>query len=183
MWTTPAKRARPAFIKGVVALLLAGAAATRGEEVETAPVMVYLADGSSFPLQSWSLSYEYVTWAQGSDPALATAHRREAKELWVGKKRVPTGGLTLEVRREPGQRQQLVLVFPQGKKEEMKVEPPSRDLLAAEGQKGLVVARSLDLRGETLTATKRELCLLAYTQLVECGQEPDQSVVKIEFPR
>jgi hypothetical protein len=166
---------------GVVALLLAGAAAP--EEPAAAPVMVYLADGSSLPLQSWSLSYEYVTWVQGTDPALATAHRREAKELWVGKKRVPTGGLTLEIRREPGQRQQLALAFPQGKKEEMKVEPPSRDLLAAEGQKGLVVARSLDLRGETLTATKRELCLLAYTQLVECGQEPEQRVVKIEFPR
>ncbi len=143
-----------------------------------------MADGTSLPLRSWSLSYEFVTWPQGTDPALATAHRRDARELWVGKKRVPTGGLTVEIRRESGDRDQLELGFPEGKKEEVKVEPPSRDLLSPEGQKGfLVVARSLDLRGETLTATKRELCLLAYTSLVECGQEPGQRVVKIEFPR
>ena len=146
--------------------------------------MVYLADGSSLPLQSWSLSYEYVAWAQGTDPALATAHRRDTKELWVGKKRVPTAGLTLEIRREAGRRDQLALAPAEGKKDELRVEPPSRDLLAADDHKGLlVVARALDLRGETLTATKRELCLLAYTPLVECGQEPEQRVVKIEFPR
>lgn len=180
------RRRRSSLALGLGPLLVALAVPVGGataDVVESPPVLVYLADGTSLPLRDWSLSYEYVTWEQGSDPALATTHRRDARELWVGKKTVATGGLTLEIRREPGQRDQLALAFGAGKKEDVKAEPPGRDLLAPEIPRGvLVVARTLDLRGETLTATKRELCLLAYTRLVECGQEADQRVVRIEFP-
>lgn len=154
----------------------------KGEESE--PLMVYLADGTSFPLRSWSLSYEYVTWKAGEDPAMATTHRRETGELWIGKKRMQTGGLTLEIHPEPTRRTRLALFLSGTKKTELKAEPPSRDLLSPGQRKGqLVVARSLDLRGETLTATKRELCVLSYTTAVLCGEEPAQRIVKIEFPR
>ena len=49
-------------------------------------------------------------------------------------------------------------------------------------KKLMVTARSLDLRGESLTGTKMDFCLASYTVLVECGESPEHQVVQIEFP-
>jgi hypothetical protein len=50
-------------------------------------------------------------------------------------------------------------------------------------KKLMVVARSLDLRGESLTGTKMDFCLLSYSSLVECGESPEHQVLQIEFPQ
>ena len=51
-----------------------------------------------------------------------------------------------------------------GRRSRPKVEPPHRDLLAPGADKStMVMARSLDLRGESITGTRREVCLLSYT--------------------
>jgi hypothetical protein len=47
----------------------------------------------------------------------------------------------------------------------------------------IVQPRSLDVRGETLTGTRRDVCVMSYSPLVECGSAPKDRVVKLEFPR
>jgi hypothetical protein len=69
-----------------------------------------------------------------------------------------------------------------GRTVKAKVEPPHRDLLAPDaGKSTMVMARSLDLRGEGITGTRREVCLLSFSSLVECGGNPADQVVKVEF--
>ena len=71
-----------------------------------------------------------------------------------------------------------------GKATTLKLEPPNRELIAPEADKKLmVVARSLDLRGESLTGTRMDFCVLSYSTLVECGESPEHQVVQIEFPQ
>ena len=162
------------------------------------PVIVHLADGSTLPLRAWSLSYEYVAWPAGSSQAMAATVRREARDLWTARKVVDTAGLLLElehemVPRDPGEAasgppeiptvRRLRLSWPGGRRQDLKVEPPHRELLVPAGTKNLnVVPRSLDLHGQTLAGTRRELCVLSYTSLVECGVERAGRVVKLEFP-
>src|SRR5713226_4058226 len=62
----------------VAVLALASEAAAEGGET----ILVHFADGSSLPLRSWSLSYEYSAWRRGESPALGTIARKEAKEIW-----------------------------------------------------------------------------------------------------
>jgi hypothetical protein len=163
------------------------------------PVIVHLADGTSLPLREWSLSYEYVSWPAGSSQAFGTADRRETRELWSARKRLDTAGLLLELEHrmvpyQPGDGMsgppeiptvsRLRLVWTGGRKEDFRPEPPHRDLLLTGGARDLLVlARSLDLRGVTLAGTRRELCVLSYTSLVQCGVERGGRVVKLEFPR
>jgi hypothetical protein len=165
---------------------------------EGLPVVVHLADGTSLPLRDWSLSYEYMTWPAGGSQATATTARRETRELWIGKKQAETAGRLLELEHrmipfDPGEGvsgppeipvvSALRLSSPGGRREEIKLEPPHRDLLLPGGGKGVVVlARSLDLRGVTLAGTRRELCVVSYTRLIECGVERSGRVVKLEFP-
>jgi hypothetical protein len=178
-------------LQAVAALGGAGTAAER-------PVIVHLADGSTLPLRDWSLSYEYVAWPPGSSQALGATARRESRELWIAGRPIPTAGLVLElehdmVSRDPGEAasgpaeipivRRLRLTWPGGRKQELRADPPRRELLLPGGPKNLVVmARSLDLRGQTLAGTRRELCVLSYTGLVECGVERAGRVVKLEFP-
>lgn len=162
------------------------------------PVIVHLADGSTLPLRGWSLSYEYVAWPPGSSPALGTTARRESRDLWIAGRPIPTAGLLLElehdmISRDPGEAasgpaeiprvRRLRLTWPGGRNQALRAEPPRRELLLPGGPKNLVVvARSLDLHGQTLAGTRRELCVLSYTSLVECGVERAGRVVKLEFP-
>lgn len=161
-------------------------------------MVVHLADGTSVPLRDWSLSYEYMTWPAGGSQASGTTARREAHTLWIGKKQIETAGrvLALEHRMipsDPGEGfsgppeipvvSALRLFSPDGKREDIKLEAPHRDLLLPGGAKSVVVlARSLDLHGVTLTGTRRELCVASYTRLIECGVQRDGRVVKVEFP-
>lgn len=162
------------------------------------PVIVHLADGSTLPLRGWSLSYEYVAWPPGSSQALGATARRESRDLWIAGRPIPTAGLLVElehdmVSRDPGEGasgpaeiptvRRLRLTWPGGRNQELEPEPPRRELLRPGGAKNLVVvARSLDLRGQTLAGTRRELCVLSYTSLVECGVARAGRVVKLEFP-
>jgi hypothetical protein len=162
------------------------------------PVIVHLADGTSLPLREWSLSYEYTTWPAGSSQAMGTTARREGRELWVGKKQVEVAGRVLELEHrmlpsDPGEGRsgpaeipvvsRLRLSAPGRRGEDLRLEPPHRDRLVPGVAKDLVVvARSLDLHGVTLAGTRRELCVVSYSRLVECGVQRDGRVVKLEFP-
>jgi hypothetical protein len=161
-------------------------------------VVVHLADGTSLLLREWSLSYEYMTWPVGGAQASGTTGRRETRTLWVAKKEIDVLGRVLELEHrmipfDPGEGfsgppeipvvSQLRLSSPGGRREELKLEAPHRDLLLPGGAKNVVVlARSLDLRGVTLTGTRRELCVVSYSRLIECGVERSGRVVKLEFP-
>jgi hypothetical protein len=159
-------------------------------------VLVTLADGTSLPLHSWSLSYEYLAWKQGTSQMTSSPMRKEGQALWIGKKVIPTEGMSLtieygDVPRESdlGTRmtkvaRELELRTADGKKADFKTEPPHKDLLLPGADRSwLVMPRSLDLRGQTVTGTRKEYCLVSYSTLVECGSTPTDQVVKLEFHR
>jgi hypothetical protein len=168
-------------------------------DVSAAPIMVFLADGTSLPLRGWALSYEYAAWRREDGPARGSTDRRESQELWSGKRTVSTAGLALEVQYESLAREEEVngetktvmvpvargfaLVAADGKRSTLKPDPPAADLLLSESGGRVVQPRAVDLVGETLTGTRREFCLLSYSALVECPADPAQRVLRIEFPR
>src|SRR5689334_21456113 len=61
-------------------------------------IVVHLADGTNLLLRSWSLTYEYAASRRGEAPTFGSTARREARDLWVGKKSIPLLGRTLEMR-------------------------------------------------------------------------------------
>jgi hypothetical protein len=203
MWITRARLARAASTSLAAALLAAAAAgqeaaspAPAAEPAGGGSVLVTLADGTSLPLQSWSLSYEYLAWKQGTSQHSSTPMRKEGRVLWIGKKVIPADGLSLtieygEVPRESdlGSRMAKVarglqVVMPDGRKSGMKPEAPHKDLLLPGADRSwLVMPRSLDLKGQTVTGTRKEYCLVSYSTLVECGATPTDQVVKLEFTR
>ena len=171
---------RPVF---ALALLLSLAAGGYARDDERPPVTVFFADGSSQPLRAWSFSYEYGAWRKGESPARGTVSRRESGELLIGKKVVPTAGLVLELQYTGAIARALSTVDKAGKHSALKAEAPAPEALLPQAVKDMVVqVRGLDLQGETLTGGKRSYCLLSYTALVECAADPDQRVVKVQFP-
>ena len=179
-------------------LLMAAPAGDAAAAVPTA--LVTFADGNTLPLRNWTLSYDYVTWTKGRSPATGQDATREADALWLGKRAFPLDEAVLVITHGEMARETLVDGRPQpivssaarevtvmtgeGKASKAKVEPPHRELLAPSADKALMVmARSLDLRGEGITGTAREVCLLSYSSLVECGGTPADQVVKVEFHR
>jgi hypothetical protein len=185
-----------------IALIAAGRAQEAATPVEPAvrTALVTFADGNTLPLRNWTLSYDYVSWARGQSPASGIQAGREAGDLWLGKRAVPMEDALLviqhgELRRETlvdGRPQpilssaarEVAVTTPDGKTIKAKVEPPHRDLLAPGADKAtIVMARSLDLRGDGITGTRREVCLLSYSSLVDCGGAPADQVVKVEFRR
>lgn len=188
----------PALVATLAAVLVFPAALPAQEGL--AAVVVHLGDGSSLPLRPWTLSYEYGTWPRGSSPALAESRSAPTTALWAGKKSYPLAGMTLEISTQMAERERevegeirrvqvpvvkgFVLVGPDGKRNEVKLEPPHRELLAPGLDKSAnVLPRSLDLKGETLTGIKREFCLASLSALVECQVEAGQEVVRLEFPK
>jgi hypothetical protein len=174
-------------------------AAAPPDPADRPPIVVRLGDGSSVPLRQWALSYEYFSWPQGGAQTDGTSGRREGRELWVGKKIVPVNGTTVQIDYGTVERERDVdgetrnvkvplarglKVVAGGKATTLKLEPPNRELIAPEvDKKRMVVARSLDLRGESLTGTRMDFCVLSYSTLVECGESPEHQVVQIEFPQ
>jgi hypothetical protein len=160
--------------------------------------LVYFADGTSLPLRGWTLNYEYTSWPKQGSSARATTGKRSSNEIWTGKRKIATPGLTVEVQYEQREREQevegelrrvkvpvargLVLAGKDGKRTTVKPEPPSLDLLSAGSDKDRVVqALTLELHGETLTGAARDYCILTYSALAECSADPSHQVVKIEF--
>jgi hypothetical protein len=183
-------------------LFLAAAAAPTVARADGPPaqgtIVVTLEDGSTIPLHNWSLSYEYAMAKQGVSPLFAPTTRKNAPELYIGKKAIPTAGQTLTIAYLESMRstetdtgvktekvktvRDLTLAGPGGPKTTLKVEPPVRELLAPSIEKSVTLAaRTLDLVGETITGTKRSFCLWSYTPVVECGGTSADRVVKIEF--
>lgn len=183
-------------------LLLAAAAAPTVARADGPPaqgtIVVTLEDGSTIPLHNWSLSYEYAMAKQGVSPLFAPVARKNAPELYLGKKALPTAGQTLTITYLESMRstendngvktekvktvRDLTLAGPSRPKTTLKVEPPARELLAPGLEKNMTLApRTLDLVGETITGTKRSFCLWSYTPVVECGGTSADRVVKIEF--
>lgn len=193
-------RARGAARWGTTLLALlacAGVTTLAGDEPQPGIVIVSLADGTNLPLTSWSLSYEYQVTPQAGAATFGQAPRREARDLFVGKKSLATAGSTVEIQYRQYQRAEEVdgqtqtvqvavatgLVWTAGgKKSEVRVEAPQKDFLVPQGgEKGVVQARGLDLTGLTLTGTKRTFCLLSYSAQVECHPPAADRVVKMEF--
>jgi hypothetical protein len=184
-------------MKLAVALVLIAASASAQEAAAVRTALVTFADGNTLPLRNWTLSYDYVSWGRGRSPSSGTPAGRQADVLWLGKRAIPLQEAVLtiehgEVRRETlvdGRPQSIVsssarevVITTDGKTVKAKVEPPHRDLLMPDAEKStMVMARSLDLRGEGITGTRREVCLLSFSSLVECGGSPADQVVKVEF--
>ncbi len=183
-----------------LAALAFAAAAVHAQDPGRPPVVVTLADGTSLPLRAWSLSYEIGSWRDGTSPAFATFAHVDSGDLVLGKKSYPMTGGRLELQYVDEDRQQdvdgetktvkvpiargLTFVGPDGKKQSPKLEPPQRDVLLPNPEKGRIYqVRSVDLKGETLTGTQRDICLLSFTALVECGAPKGQQVVKLEFQK
>jgi hypothetical protein len=172
--------------------LLLGAATASAQE-SGGVALVRLADGSELPLASWKLVYEHQTWKEGSSPAFADIQRREGRELIADKKLLPVAGGRLELQHRvyektdeqgqkvPGAAVTGLVLNVGGKKTTLKPEAPAKEVLAGDAKKVHYQARVLDLVGETLTGTKRELCLVSFSTLVECSALPADRVVSIEF--
>ena len=182
----------------VLALAVQDAGASPAEDAPTRTALVHFADGNTLPLRNWTLSYEYVTWEKGRSPASGLSGRRKSSDLWIGRRAYPLAGAILaieyrELRRETlvdGRPQSIVssaareLTLTAGERRvaESKVEPPDRLFLVTGAPKSLnVIARSVDLRGDGITGTSREVCLLSFSSLVDCGSSPADQVVKVEF--
>jgi hypothetical protein len=192
---------RPAVVLlAAVAALAALPAAQADAPPDRGTIVVTLEDGTTVTLRNWSLSYEYGVARTGESPLFAPTARREAADLYVGKKALPTAGQTLTITYGESTRsvddgnetrtekfkvaREVTLAGADGRKSTFKVEPPARDLLVPTPEKGTtIMARTLDARGETVTGTKKDFCLLSYTAVVECGGTPADRVVKIEFQR
>jgi hypothetical protein len=186
-----------------VAWMAAGAAAQEAppppeSDAAGRTALVTFADGNTLPLRNWTLSYDYVTWPRGQSPASGVQAAREARDLWLGKRVVAVAEAQLSIQHGELSRETLVDGRPQsivssaareltvattdGKTIKAKIEPPHRDLLAPGTDKAtMVMARSLDLRGEGIMGSRREVCLLSYSSLVECGGTPADQVVKVQF--
>ncbi len=168
--------------------------------VDRGTVFVTLEDGSSVPLHNWSLSYEYGVAKAGVSPLFAPTARKAAWELYVGKKAIPVTGQVLTITYSESLRstesdtgiktervktpRELTLTGADGRKTNFKIEAPARELLVESLEKGTtLMARTLDLLGETITGTKKDFCVVSYTAVVECGGTAADRVVKIEFQR
>ncbi|HET6899244.1 MAG TPA: hypothetical protein VFK70_12885 [Vicinamibacteria bacterium] len=184
------------------AILLAGAAsiaATADAPADRGTIVVTTEDGSIVPLHSWSLSYEYGLAKPGTSPLFAPTARKPAWELYLGKKALPLAGQVLTLTYVETMRstetdsgvttvkiktpKELTLAG-SGESKTFKIEAPARDLLVESPEKGVtVMARTLDVQGETITGTKKDFCLVSYTPVVECGGTAADRVVKVEFQR
>jgi hypothetical protein len=188
----------------LAAILLATLGAAPPAPADAPPdrgtVFVTLEDGSSVPLHNWSLSYEYGVAKAGTSPLFAPTARKTAWELYVGKKAIPVTGQVLTITYSESMRstesdtgiktervktpRELTLTGGDGRKTNFKIEAPARELLVESLEKGTtLMARTLDLVGETITGTKKDLCVVSYTAVVECGGTAADRVVKIEFQR
>jgi hypothetical protein len=177
-----------------LALLALGLPEAAGSPQEASTAAVTFEDGSTIPLSGWSLSYEYISWRAGTPQAMAAAARKDVKELLIGKKSYPVAGRAIEVQYEDALRREgprtvrvpvaraLMLVDVDGRKTPLKLEAPARELILPGTDKSLtLLVRTLDLKGETFTGTKREICLVSFTALVQCDPGPSEQVVRIQF--
>jgi hypothetical protein len=145
-------------------------------------VTVHLASGDALLLQEAKLTYEYQMWAKGTPRVLAPFSNREEPAIILGKDRYAVAGTRILF--DHSQRSvRLEITQPDGKKKEIKkIKAPDRKVLLPDLDKDMIVQfRSLDIKGQTLTGTRRTFCLISFTSLVECASDPDHRVVRVEF--
>ena len=134
-------------------------------------------DGSTVPLHNWSLSYEYGLAKAGTSPLFAPTARKAAWELYVGKKAYPIAGQTLTIAYSETMRS---TESDTGVRTEKVKTPRELTLAGADGSKATsrwrrprascwwsrwrrastVMARTLDVLGETVTGTKKDFCVV-----------------------
>jgi len=184
---------------GMLGIIALAAAASSTAPVPEAPAastaVVFLADGTQFPLVGWTLSYEFVSGGAGEMPS--KSRRRDALELRLGGKSWPLAGVKLELTyemfertretdsgetvKETSPRVTAVTFTQNGKTSKTRPQPPDRKFLLGDEKASVVLPRTVDLIGQTITGTKRELCLISFSGLAECGIMPEGRVVKVEF--
>jgi hypothetical protein len=180
----------------VILAMLAATAAPAPEAGSPATATVHFADGSQLPLVGWVLSYEFLSGKAGTIPSASA--RRESHELRLGGHSEPLGGCRLQIDYQPVEQEltneagdvtKQKVLRPSGvtivrgtKKNKLKLQAPDRGFLMGNEKSMNVLPRTLDLFGQTLTGTKRELCLLSFSNLAECGAAADGRVLEIELP-
>jgi hypothetical protein len=171
------------MLGSLVVLMIVGVGGGAVAQDSSAMVTVHMADGSSLPLQGWSISYEYTIREKTAPVFQAATGSRQSKELWIDKDTHPLAGSSLRIVYKKGSPAVERLVLTQaGREKKLKPKPPHHDRLADDETKDqILVPQSLDLKAETLTGTKRSFCLVSYSALVECFSEPSQQVVRVDF--
>src|SRR5262249_5001742 len=118
----PVLRALSAAALAVLSIAIAAAA----DAPDRGSIVVTPGDESTVTLRDWSLSYEYALYRQGTSPMSAPAARKQAADLYVGKKAVPVAGQTLEIAYDGTRVKEMTLRGADGKKTVLKVEAPAR---------------------------------------------------------
>ena len=164
----------------ILAIGLAAGAPVAG--AQSGPVTVHLANGDALPLRETRLAYEYQMWAKDTPRVLAPFKYYQTAAIVLGKDRYPVAGTRVSFDHSQG-RVRLEITQANGKKKEIKkVKAPERKVLLPHLDKNIMVQiRSLDIKGQTLTGTRRSFCLISFTSMVECSTEAEHRVVRIEF--
>ena len=147
----------------ILAIGLAAGASTVAH-AQSGPVTVHLANGDALPLQEAKLTYEYQMWAKDTPRALAPFKYSETTVIVLGKERYPVAGTRISFDHSQG-RVRLDITQADGKKKEIKkVKTPERKVLLPDLDKDFMVQiRSLDIKGQTLTGSRRSFCLISFT--------------------
>ena len=173
---------RSLFILGLASLLALSPLSVRAQEELTSVATLQLADGTSVALVQWKLTYEFVSWRAKENISTAKPQVRENPGLILGKKTYAVRGDTLTLKHVEGGDTVRVVSMNLKKAGELKVEQPSRDVLAPDLDKDRIYQpRSLDIVGKTLSGIERSFCVASFSALVECGGTRTTRVVKIDF--
>jgi len=159
-----------------------GPAKAPAQEELSSVATLHLADGTSVALVEWKLTYEFTTWRPKEPVSLAKAQVRESASLVLGKKSYPVKADSLSLTHVEGGDTVRVSAMNLKKVGDLKIEPPAREVIAPDLEKGLLYQpRSLDLSGKTLSGIERSFCVTSFSALVECGGTKTTRIVKIDF--
>ena len=143
---------------------------------------LHLADGTSVVLIDWKLTYEFLSWKSKEPMNTAKPRIVTNANLILGKKTHSLRGDALSFSHDTTGDPIRVTAMSLGKAGALKFEPPARDLLAPDLDKGMIYQpRSVDIAGKMLSGIERSYCLASFSALVECGGTKTTRVVKIEF--
>ena len=143
---------------------------------------VHLGDGTTVAIVDWKITYEFATWKMREPVSSAKAQVRPSATLVFGKKSYPINGDTLSLTHVAADDTVRVTTVNLKKVGDIKLEQPSREVIAPDIEKGLLYQpRSVDLSGKTLSGIERTFCIASFSPLVECGVSLTSRVVKIDF--
>ena len=179
----------------VILSALLAASADASEASSPALATVHFADGSQVSLGGWLFSYEFLSGKAGAIPS--SSLRRDTPELRLGTKSFPTKGTKMEIEYQTVERERDgdngevvkekvpravgIVVTHGGKTTKVRPQAPDRKFLIGDEKSLNVLPRTLELRGETLTGTKREVCLVTFSELADCGAGDENRVVKVDL--